>query len=51
MNLQKLCLEFATKEDGNEVIKILKKNNLWDNEKLLKEILEKLNNMTNNGEQ
>jgi len=33
MNLQKLCLELATTEDGNEVIKILKKNSLWDNEK------------------
>ena len=33
MNLKKLCLNLAMTEDGNEVVKILKQNNLWDNEK------------------
>ena len=33
MNLKKLCLNLAMTEDGNEVVKILKQNNLWNNEK------------------
>ena len=33
MNLKKLCLQIAQTEDANQVIKILKKNNLWDNDK------------------
>ena len=31
-NLRKLCIDIATKEDGQEVIEILKQHNLWDNE-------------------
>jgi len=38
MNLQKLCLDLATTEDGNDVVKLLKKNNLWDNEKEWKSV-------------
>ena len=36
MNIQKLCTDIATKEDGLEVIAILKKNNLWDDTKYWK---------------
>ena len=32
MDLKKLCINLATTEDGNDIVKILKKNNLWDNE-------------------
>ena len=33
MDIKKLCIDLATKENGKEVITILKKYNLWDNEK------------------
>ena len=36
MNIQKLCTDIATKEDGLEVIAILKKNNLWEDTKYWK---------------
>lgn len=32
MNLQELCIELATTEDGNDVVQILKNHNIWDNE-------------------
>ena len=38
MDLKKLCISLATTEDGNDIIKILKKNNLWDNEKEWKSV-------------
>ncbi|MGI9269882.1 MAG: hypothetical protein ACR2PE_05090 [Porticoccus sp.] len=31
MNLENLCLKLAKSDDGDEVIKILKDNNLWNN--------------------
>ena len=31
MNLEKLCLDIATTEDGDDVKKILEKYSLWDN--------------------
>ena len=31
MDIKKLCIDLATKENGKEIIKILKKYNLWDN--------------------
>lgn len=31
MDKKKLCLELAKSDDGDDVIKILKKNNLWEN--------------------
>ncbi|SVE01553.1 uncharacterized protein METZ01_LOCUS454407, partial [marine metagenome] len=33
MDIKQLCIDIATKEDGNEVIEILKNYNLWDDEK------------------
>ena len=30
MDIKQLCIDIATKEDGNEVIEILKNYNLWD---------------------
>ena len=33
MDIKRLCIDIATKEDGNEVIEILKNYNLWDDEK------------------
>ena len=31
MNLEKLCLDIATTEDGDDVKKILENYGLWDN--------------------
>ena len=30
MDIKQLCIDIATKEDGNEVIEVLKNYNLWD---------------------
>jgi len=31
-DLKKLCICIAKEENGNEVVNILKRSNLWDNE-------------------
>ena len=36
MDIKQLCIDIATKEDGNEVIEILKNYNLWEDEKYWK---------------
>ena len=38
MDIKQLCIDIATKENGKEVINILKNKGLWDDEKYWKPV-------------